>query len=88
MQSILHSLRNVFAGLLLLSVLLAPIFSCSLYRNDRMWIPDKKYEVARKTYDNTNSLALTEQALRESHEWQRAEINEAIYRLKKQYLLE
>ncbi|NQU43409.1 hypothetical protein HQ520_08985 [bacterium] len=52
-----------------------------------MYISDSKYEMARTAYDQTNSLLLTENRLRELN-WQRAEINEALYRLKKEYGLE
>jgi hypothetical protein len=61
---------------------------CALYRNDRMWIPDARYEAARAVYDETGSLTLTEDKLRADPTWQRGEINEATYRLKKQYRLE
>ncbi|MBN1865929.1 hypothetical protein JW916_01435 [Candidatus Sumerlaeota bacterium] len=62
--------------------------SCSIYRNDRMWISDVKYDDARRLYDETGSLALTEQKLAESEKWRRAEIDEALYRLRKQHHLE
>lgn len=74
--------------ILLLALLLTATLGCSLYRNDRMWISEEKYATARSAYDTTGSLALTEEALRESHVWQRAQINEAIYRLKKEYRLD
>ena len=62
--------------------------SCALYRNDKMYVSDVKYEEARKIYDETGSLDLTRQKLVESETWRRAEINEAMYRLRKQHHLE
>ncbi len=69
-------------------ILALAVSACGLFRNDRMYISDPKYEEARKIYDKTGSLALTEQMLLDSHTWQRGEINEALYRLQKQYRLE
>ncbi|MFP4379841.1 MAG: hypothetical protein ACLFUS_04985 [Candidatus Sumerlaeia bacterium] len=60
---------------------------CELYRQDRAWIPPEKYKIARQEYDRTGSLMLVEQKLHQLH-WQDAEVNEAIYRLKKEYRLE
>ena len=77
-----NTLLAAIAGLILLGS------ACSLYRNDRMWIPDKKFEEAQKVYDQMGSLDLTRKTLWESHNWQRPEINEAIYRLEKLYALE
>ena len=75
-------------GILLLVALLLSATGCAVYRADRTWIPEQKCEEARKVYDQTGSLALTEKVLRESDNWQRAEMNEAIYRLKKEHNLE
>ena len=47
-----------------------------------MWIPEEKYKEARKIYNQTSSIDLTAQTLRESGQWQRAETNEAVERLK------
>jgi len=71
----------------LLFILLATACG-SLYPGDRMWISDEMYEQARGVYDTTGSLDLTEKGLRENPIWLRPEINEAIYRLKKQYRLQ
>ena len=80
-----RKLHIVFAGLLL--GLLLVFSACSLYRNDRMYLTDEEYAFAKKTYDSTGSLVLTEKALTDNH-WQRGQINEARYRLTKQYRLE
>jgi hypothetical protein len=52
-----------------------------------MYLTDQQYAFARKSYDSTGSLVLTEKALVDKR-WQRGQINEARYRLTKQYRLE
>ena len=80
-----QKLRTALVGLLLLA--LPAISACSLYRDDHIYLTDQEYAFARKTYDATGSLVLTEKALVDKH-WQRGQINEARYRLTKQYRLE
>ena len=80
-----RKLRTALAGLLLLALL--ALSACSLYREDHMCLTDQEYAFAKKTYDSTGSLVLTEKALVDRH-WQRGQINEARYRLTKQYRLE
>lgn len=86
MRFTVRSLSRPLAFIALLLVMLSA--SCSLYRNDRMWIPQAKYDEALKVYQRTSSIDLTEQILRESHNWQRGEINEALYRIKQQYRMD
>lgn len=66
-----------------LALLLALAAGCAAWRNDRMWIPEQKFEEARRVYDTTGSLSLTEKALSENPTWQHGEVNEAVYRLRK-----
>jgi hypothetical protein len=80
-------LKTLFI-VLALTLALALGSSCAFYRNGRTWVSDVKFEQARKLYDETGSLALTEQKLRETDLWRRSEINEALYRLRKQNHLE
>ena len=72
-----------FCLMVLLALAMVSAAGCSAWRNDRMWIPETKFEEARRVYDTTGSLALTEKALEENPIWQRGEVNEAIYRLRK-----
>lgn len=72
----------------LLLTLLLTAASCARYENEKIYIPDEKYTLAKVIYDTTNSLDLTEKALRDNPQWNRGEINEAVYRLRKQYRLE
>jgi hypothetical protein len=78
-------MRKIGAFLALVCMLL--IVGC-VFTNDKMWISDQKYDQASKTYNETKSLNLTEKALRENGKWQPGEINEAIYRLKKENRLD
>jgi hypothetical protein len=87
MRSLSFSLRRGLAVASLLA-LLAPTLACSLYRNDKAWIPEQKYAQAKRVYNETNSLEQTKTVLRDSHNWTRPEINEAEYRLKKEFRLE
>ena len=74
-------------GIILIIVLLCGIFSCAWRQNDRCWISKERYETARELYLQTNSLDLVQQALKDSA-WMPGEINEAAYRLVKEYNLE
>jgi hypothetical protein len=57
---------------------------CSLYRNDRCYIPDDQYAKAREMFIQSGSLDLVERQLTDM-EWRRCRINEAIYRLQKEF---
>jgi major membrane immunogen (membrane-anchored lipoprotein) len=70
--------------LMLALVLLAG--GCSLYKNDKCWIDDYSYKKVKELYDKTGSLEMVRQTLKDEF-WRRCEINEAIYRLKKEYHL-
>jgi uroporphyrinogen decarboxylase len=48
----------------------------------------KAFAEAKRVYNETNSLEQTKTVLRDSHNWTRPEINEAEYRLKKEFRLE
>ena len=58
--------------------------ACSLYRNDRCYVPEDQYELARDVYVETGSLDLVEQRLIDS-QWKRCKINEVVYRLNKEF---
>ena len=73
---------------LLLFLLFAAGGSSQSYPHDKAWIANDKFAEAQRIYDTTGSLDLTEDALDKAPTWQRAEINEALYRLKKLYRLD
>lgn len=72
----------------ILSILTAAVFfsftACASFEGDRKYISDVQYEMARKIYNETGSLQITESKLLKEH-WHPGEVNEAIYRLSKQY---
>jgi hypothetical protein len=74
-----HSLR-----LMLLLAACCAMAGCSLYRNDRCWVPEEQYLIARELFVQTGSLDLVRQRL-EEYEWRRCRINETIYRLGKEF---
>jgi len=80
-------LQNLLLRSLSICLLTLLLSGCSIYRNDRMWISDDQYQVAQAIYDKSGSLELTREELKKIY-WRHAEINEAVYRLKKLYHLE
>ena len=73
-----------FVRLIALLAFLAPLVSCSLYRNDRCYVDDVHYEVAYNLFLESGSLDLVERQLVE-YQWKRCLINESVYRLKKEF---
>ena len=70
----------IAAGLLVAAL----VAGCSLYRNDRAWLSDTQYDKVRKMYIQTGSLDLVQRQLQD-WQWRRSEINEAVYRLGKEF---
>ena len=60
---------------------------CS-FKNDRCWVDKYRYREAREIYEETLTLSLVREHLENEPEWRPCEINEVIYRLKKEYHLE
>jgi len=61
--------------------------SCGWRAEDRCWIDKAKYEQARELYLSTASLEIVKESLEDAH-WTTPQINEAVYRLKKEFHLE
>ncbi len=61
--------------------------ACSWHQNDRQWISDAYYAQARELYLKTSSLEIVKQTLKDNY-WSQGEINEAEYRLKKEFHLD
>ncbi|HBF35049.1 TPA: hypothetical protein DDW35_10865 [Candidatus Sumerlaeota bacterium] len=72
---------SVFVLLILISLTFA---ACNSFDGDKVYIPDTQYETAKRIYNETGSVQLTAGRLKELH-WRSGEINEAVYRLTKQY---
>ena len=81
-------MRKHLRNLALLLLLLLAVGCSQSYPHDKAWVSDEKFGEAQRIYDTTGSLNLTEKALDKAPTWQRAEINEALYRLKKLKRLE
>lgn len=73
----------------IIAILALAIFltSCSWLKYEKCWIDDKRYVEVKKLYDKTGSLEMVRQTLKDEY-WSRCEINEAIYRLKKELHLD
>ncbi|MEN6627771.1 MAG: hypothetical protein ABFD69_16210 [Candidatus Sumerlaeia bacterium] len=78
----LKSLRCFMAVVILAAALTAA--GCSLYRNDRCYLSDEQYAVARELFVQTGSLDLVQQRL-VALQWKISERNEAVYRLQKEF---
>ncbi len=84
-------MRKRFSFLLSLTIISTTLFlsACVIYEpGERAYITDARYETVLDIYNTTSSLELTREALEQDPVWTRPEINEAIYRLKKQFQLE
>jgi hypothetical protein len=64
--------------------LLGVMTACTMFDGDKVYISDTQYATAQRVYNETGSVRLTAAKLKEFH-WRSGEINEAIYRLTKQY---
>lgn len=78
---------KILAPALIIVVIILVVSGCSWRQTDRCWISDAYYEKARELYLKTASLEVVKQTLKDNY-WTQAEINEAIYRLKKEFHLE
>lgn len=72
------------AGFALTALLPILLISCTTFREDRCYLEDPDYEFARALFLRTGSVDITHRYL-ESNEWMRCQINEAIYRLSKEF---
>ena len=75
--------------LLLIAILIISLSlaGCAWQQHDRCWISKGQYHEAKKLYDKVGSLELVRQTLIDDN-WLNGEINQAIYRLKKEYHLD
>ena len=68
-------------------IILLAVAGCAWQQRDRCWISKSQYNEAKKLYDKVGSLELVRQTLIDNN-WLIGEVNEAIYRLKKEYRLD
>ncbi len=76
--------RFIFISLALCCVFLS---GCAV-TDDRCWVDDYRYIKAKEIYEQTQTLDLVRYYLENQHDWRRCEINEVLYRLKKEYHLD
>lgn len=77
-------MKRMLLLLVCAATILGAAASCSLYRNDRAYVPNEQYLYARDLYVETGSLDLVQQRLN-ALEWAPGKINETIYRLQKEF---
>jgi len=80
----LHTAIRAASGLVVSLLLLAPLFSCALFREDRCYVDDDQYGLAHDLFVQTGSLDIVEKQLNE-FDWRRCKVNEVIYRLRKEF---
>ena len=80
----IHAAIKAASGLFVSLLLLAPLFSCALYREDRCYVDDDQYGLAHDLFVQTGSLDIVEKQLNE-FDWRRCKVNEVVYRLRKEF---
>lgn len=73
--------------LILFMLLLFSVLSCRP-PGDRCWVNNYRYNQAKEIYEETQTLDMLERHLEAQDDWRQCEINEVIYRIKKEYHLE
>jgi len=73
--------------ILIIVLIIFLMSACAWRATDRCWIDDQRYKQVRELYLETASLEIVRQTLKDNY-WTTPEINEAIYRLKKEFHLE
>lgn len=77
-------MKNGLGIMAIVALTLTLAGGCSLYRNDRCWMNKEQYLIARDLFIQTGSFDIVEQELAR-YEWRRCKINEALYRLEKEF---
>ncbi len=75
-----HSYRFLAAPFLAVTMLLG----CVGGPEDRAFIADARYREARRAFERTRSVEVARMAMEQAH-WPKAMINEAVYRIEKEF---
>ncbi len=75
--------QKLLAAMMATLIFLAPA-ACAIYTKDKCYLEDSKYQIVSKLFLESGSLDLVERQLVD-YEWRRCEINEALYRLTKEF---
>jgi len=78
-------MKRLFSFALVLGFIL--LSGCAV-KDDRCWVDDYRYNKAKEIYEKTQTLDLVRYYLEDQHDWRLCEINEVLYRLKKEYHLD
>lgn len=78
----MHMIRRTIGLAVLIAALM--LSACALYRNDKCFLSDEQYGVARELFVQTGSIDLVQQRLT-ALQWLTCERNEAVYRLQKEF---
>lgn len=65
-------------------VLFASLTGCALYRNDKCYVEDRDYRLAKELFIESGSLDAVRKQM-ELMEWSTCEKNEVVYRLSKEF---
>lgn len=77
------SWTKLCAALLCAAILLSPA-ACAIYRDDHCFVEEDQYKIAYSIFLSSGSLDVVERQLK-LREWRRCQINEAVYRLQKEF---
>ncbi len=83
MKNLIAAIGGFIAASLFAAAFLSPS-ACALYRNDRCYVEDDQYRIAYNLFIESGSLDLVQRELKD-FEWRRCAINEAVYRLEKEF---
>lgn len=76
------SIRSIAVALAVLPFLTAA--GCSIYRNDRCYVDDLRYDVMRRAFMQSGSIEIVRQEM-DRLQWARCEKNEVLYRISKEF---
>lgn len=79
-----RSLRHSAAAAALCVALVTSLTSCALYRNDKCYVEDQDYRLAKELFIESGSLDAVRKQM-ELMEWSTCEKNEVVYRLSKEF---
>ena len=79
-----HSRYRVTVTMLLAAAVAAALTGCLRNPDDRAYITDARYREARRAFERSRSTEVARMAMEQAH-WPRPMINEAIYRIEKEF---
>lgn len=77
-----HGARLLVAGMLALPI--GAGLGCSIYRNDRCYVDDARYDLMRQIFIQSGAVDMVKREM-ERLQWARCEKNEVLYRISKEF---